>query len=87
MTDPQGVEQGYCFLPHPHPSCHAMFSNGSLTQNINSKETVLKITGKLDKRVNGFWTCFHGRFVKNASVEVTIPEPQCGKYIMINLLF
>lgn len=78
MTDPHGIEQGFCALPYPVPSCHAIYSNGSLTQNISSRETVLKVTGNLDQWVNGFWTCFHGRFVKNASVEVTIPEPQCG---------
>ncbi|XP_076111998.1 uncharacterized protein LOC143080149 isoform X2 [Mytilus galloprovincialis] len=82
LFDPWNNEQGYCLSPIPTINCHPHFKNVSIYQNIDTNETVFIITGNIDQRLNGNWTCRHGNRVESRTVEVTLSELTEKKTIM-----
>lgn len=72
LLDPLNNEQGYCFTPIPHINCYSHFQNVSIFQSTETNETVFILTGKINQRLNGNWTCEHGTRIESRTVEVTL---------------
>ncbi|XP_052066132.1 uncharacterized protein LOC127705817 isoform X3 [Mytilus californianus] len=72
IDDPFGKVQADCVQPHPFVKCEPYYKNGSITQNSTTKETIFTVQGKIDKSINGNWTCRHGTHRDIAKVEVTV---------------
>lgn len=74
LYDPWNNEQGYCFTPIPTIKCHPHFQNVSIYQNRETNETVFTLTGNINQRLNGNWTCKHGTRIDSRTVEVTLSQ-------------
>lgn len=72
IEDPFGKRQADCVQPYPSVKCDSYYKNGSITQNSTTKETIFTVQGKIDKSINGNWTCRHGEHKDIAKVEVTV---------------
>ncbi|CAG2245760.1 unnamed protein product [Mytilus edulis] len=73
FVDPSGNIQADCLQPVlSSVKCEPYYKNGSITQNSTTKETIFTVQGKIDKSLNGNWTCLHGLKKNIAKVEVTI---------------
>lgn len=75
LYDPLNTEAGFCLPPIPSIRCHSLLKNLRIHQNIKTNETFFYVTGTIDKRMNGNWTCRYGRFSESAT-EVTLPNSQ-----------
>lgn len=82
ILDQYGTEQGYCITPTPTSKCEPYYKNGTLSQNTKTNETIFIVHGKIDYRINGNWTCRHGRQRDTAQVEVTVLKMK-GKVITL----
>lgn len=65
-------EQAYCMSPIPFSHCFSLSTNCTITQDAQHNITMLTVRGRIDKRINGGWTCYHGTNVDNAVVNVTV---------------
>lgn len=72
ILDQYGNVQGSCIPPTPSSKCEPFYGNGTLSQNSETNETIFIVHGKIDYRINGNWTCLHGRQRDVAQVEVTV---------------
>lgn len=72
--DPSNKIVADCIPPYPSVLCNSnyKFSGSTIIQNTKTKETIFKITGRIDKFFNGNWTCMHGNKIHNTSIEVTV---------------
>lgn len=52
--------------------CDSYHPNASINQLLASNEVIYTVSGRIDKRINGNWTCRHGSKFKLAKVEVTV---------------
>ncbi|CAC5398513.1 HARBI1 [Mytilus coruscus] len=90
ILDQYGTEQGYCITPTPTSKCEPYYKNGTLSQNTETNETTFIVHGKIDYRINGNWTCLHGRQRDTAQVEVTVLRMKVDKpqsKMAVNVLF
>lgn len=82
VDDPFGKTQAECFPPIPY-ECEAYYSNGSIIHNQWTKETIFKLIGNIDHRINGNWTCRHGTSKDTATAHVLLLKAieNNGKFI------
>ncbi|XP_076114114.1 uncharacterized protein LOC143082355 isoform X2 [Mytilus galloprovincialis] len=84
IEDPFGKRQADCVQPYPSVKCDSYYTNGSITQNSTTKETIFTVQGKIDKSINGNWTCRHGERKDIAKVEVTVFDTLGGFENVLN---
>ncbi|VDI51409.1 Hypothetical predicted protein [Mytilus galloprovincialis] len=69
-----GEEIARCSIPFPNSLCTPRYKNIAILQNLSTNETIVKVKGRIDQRINGNWSCRHG-FGKNkyeANIEINI---------------
>lgn len=71
VDGPFGKTQAECFPPIPY-ECEAYYRNGSIMHNQWTKETIFTLSGKIDHRINGNWTCRHGTSKDKAIAHVQL---------------
>lgn len=76
-----GTEQAQCIPPTPLSKCYTYYSNGTISQNPKTNETVFIVHGHIDSHINGNWTCRHGKKRDLAQVEVTVLRTQ-GNFVI-----
>lgn len=72
LYDTLDKEQGFCAHPIPVVKCYPLYKNVSIHQNRKTNETIFNVTGPLDQRLNGNWTCRHGSRAEYVTTEVTL---------------
>lgn len=72
ILSPYSQEQAVCSPPYPSSQCKSHYENGIISQNGFTNETVLTLTRTIDTRVNGKWTCLHGKNRGQSAVDVSI---------------
>ncbi|XP_052061235.1 uncharacterized protein LOC127701413 [Mytilus californianus] len=65
-----GVEIAYCIVPNPSPECKPIHDYAQIEQYPHKNETVMIVTGTIDKQFNGNWSCHHGGNLHEANVNI-----------------
>lgn len=75
FIDNHRKEIAHCTMPTPAPKCRPIDENAKdrvhVEQFQKTNETILVVTGTIDKRFNGNWSCHHGDILKE-SVNIQI---------------
>ncbi|XP_071182050.1 uncharacterized protein [Mytilus edulis] len=72
IGDQFGNIQADCLPPTSSSNCEPYYQNGTIIQNRKTNETIYIVKGKIDRHINGNWTCRHGTRRDVARVEVTV---------------
>ncbi|VDH90826.1 Hypothetical predicted protein [Mytilus galloprovincialis] len=72
IGDQFGNTQADCLPPTSSSNCEPYYQNGTIMQNQITNETIYIVKGKIDRHINGNWTCRHGTRRDVARVEVTV---------------
>ncbi|CAG2218828.1 unnamed protein product [Mytilus edulis] len=86
-----GVEIARCSVPFPSSFCTPRNNNTTILQNLTTNETIVDVRRKIDRSMNGIWTCRHGHGISKykANIEINIPatkELRCLKVISLNIV-
>lgn len=77
FRDNFGQEIVICNVPKPYPECHPHQKNITAAQNPDKNETKVTVNGTIDDRINGNWSCHHGKY--GAFVEINIPKTKAHR--------
>lgn len=88
IGDPFGNIQADCLPLTSNSICDSFYRNGTIIQNRMTNETIYIVKGKIDRHINGNWTCRHGTRREVARVEVTVLKGilSCFKCSVVNNL-
>lgn len=71
-----GYAIAHCALPIPTPKCTHSEDNANVKVHVeqfpHKNETIMVLTGTIDQRFNGNWSCHHGVDSYKASVVINI---------------
>lgn len=81
-----GEIQADCSPPTSEINCESFYSNGTITQDPKSNETIFMVQGKIDNHINGIWKCRHGTERDLAQVSVLYSKSKLFKYLQLRLL-